>query len=478
MNEVGQALQAKWKWKRRMDTTRDSSRKGGHLIISNRITITGISHSFREELKRRLTLENPAWLENSRMGRWNGNTPRYLRFYEETSSGLILPRDFLPRLIVQARQCNERFQIDDRRRTLPPIDFEFCGHLRPFQEEAVRAMLSRNLGTLAAPTGSGKTIIALWMITERKQPTLIVTHTKELLDQWANRINQFLGIPLKEIGQIGNGERALGKKITVALVQTLYKCASEVFPYIGYLIVDECHRTPARTFTEAVSVFDCRFITGLSATPWRRDRLSKLIFWYVGDVTHEVKKENLIETGDVLRAEVITRETSFQPDSDPTSEYSKMLSELTGDLERNKLIAEDVAKEAGNGGGICLVLSDRKTHCSTLQELLTQKGMNSEVLTGDLPDEDRRSIVDSLNGGRVRVLIATGQLIGEGFDCKDLSTLFLATPIKFDGRLVQYLGRVLRPAPGKTKAKVYDYIDSRVGVLKAAAAARRRVYGA
>jgi superfamily II DNA or RNA helicase len=87
----------------------------------------------------------------------------------------------------------------------------------------------------------------------------------------------------------------------------------------------------------------------LSATPWRRDRLSKLIFWYVGNVIHEVKKEDLIQTGDVLRAEVVTRETAFQPYSDPTSEYSKMLSELTEDPDRNKLIAEDVAKEAGTG---------------------------------------------------------------------------------------------------------------------------------
>jgi superfamily II DNA or RNA helicase len=85
--------------------------------------------------------------------------------------------------------------------------------------------------------------------------------------------------------------------------------------------------------------------------------------------------------------------------------------------------------------------------------------------------------VEDLNSGRVKVLCATGQLIGEGFDCKELSTLFLATPIKFDGRVLQYLGRVLRPAPGKQRAKVFDYVDSNVGVLKASATARRRVYG-
>jgi superfamily II DNA or RNA helicase len=97
-------------------------------------------------------------------------------------------------------------------------------------------------------------------------------------------------------------------------------------------------------------------------------------------------------------------------------------------------------------------------------------------LTGDCTGRTRKEIVARVNSGRARILIATGQLIGEGFDCKALSTLFLATPIKFSGRLVQYLGRVLRPAPGKDRAIVFDFIDSSVGVLKAAARARQRVY--
>ena len=216
---------------------------------------------------------------------------------------------------------------------------------------------------------------------------------------------------------------------------------------------------------------------GLSATPWRRDRLSRLIFWYVGDVGHQVDKTALQETGDILRADVITRETDFTPYSDPSSEYSQMLSELTEDPQRNNLIASDVASEANNGGGVCLVLSDRKSHCEALQVMLQSKfNVQSELLTGDISAMQRQKIVERLNRGSIKVLVATGQLIGEGFDCRELSTLFLATPIKFSGRVLQYLGRVLRPAPGKDKAKVYDYIDANVGVLKAAAKSRQRVY--
>jgi superfamily II DNA or RNA helicase len=447
------------------------------IIFSNHLQIQNAHLALQHEVKDRLTITNPVWIENEKMGRWNGETPHLLRYYEQTPSGLIVPRGFFPQLIGMAKRYGERFQVDDRSRVLQEVDFEFHGQLRPFQKKAVKDLLSRDMGTLSAPTGSGKTVIALYMIAQRKQPALIITHTKELLNQWINRIEQFLGIPLTEVGRIGDGERNIGKKITVALVQTLYKCTSQVFPHIGYLIVDECHRTPARTFTEAVSAFDCKFVTGLSATPWRRDKLSKLIFWYVGNVIHEVDKASLIETGDVLPAEVVIRETHFVPNSDPQTEYSQMLSELTEDHLRNNLIAQDVASEATNGGGICLVLSDRKSHCETIHSLLSRKGIKSNVLTGDLSNEDRKETVESLNSGRIKVLIATGQLIGEGFDCKELSTLFLTTPIKFDGRVVQYLGRVLRSAPGKKKAVVYDYVDSKVGVLKAAAAARGRVYG-
>ena len=102
--------------------------------------------------------------------------------------------------------------------------------------------------------------------------------------------------------------------------------------------------------------------------------------------------------------------------------------------------------------------------------------VSSELLTGDLSIIQRQAVLERLNQGDVKVLLATGQLIGEGFDRQDLSPLFLATPIKFSGRVIQYLGRVLRPAPGKSKARVYDYVDVHVDVLRAAAKVRERVF--
>lgn len=193
-------------------------------------------------------------------------------------------------------------------------------------------------------------------------------------------------------------------------------------------------------------------------------------------MVYEIKQDHLIESGDILQAEIITRKTGFDTCLDASEEYSQMLSELTKDPQRNNQIVQDVVRETNNGGGICLVLSDRKAHCEDIQTLLKSHGIKAELLTGDINGKERESIVDQLNKGLVKVLIATGQLIGEGFDCEGLSTLFLITPIKFSGRVIQYLGRVLRPAPGKEQAKVYDYVDSKVGVLVTSAKARQKVY--
>jgi superfamily II DNA or RNA helicase len=448
------------------------------IILANNLRLYDIPSEIRDQLMKTLTFPNPKWMENERMGRWNRGTPKMLKFYDKIRGGsLWIPRGYMRQLMLLCRRHQIAYEIEDRRRTLTPIDFHFGGRLKPFQQTAVNSMMSKDFGTLSAPTGSGKTVMALYLMARRRQPCLIVVHTRDLAFQWMERIEKFLGIPKDRVGFIGAGKMNMGETMTVALVQTLYKCAEEVSKEVGFLVVDECHRCPSRTFTEAVIEFDSRYMLGLSATPFRRDNLSRLIFWYLGDVHHRIDRNRLVRTGDVLAAEVIFRETEFKPYYDPVNEYSKMMSELTLDDERNRLIASDIAKEAEKNDGVCLVLSDRKKHCETLQSMLRFKyKISAGLLTGDLNAAERRQVLDRLDQGEIRVLIATGQLIGEGFDRGDLSPLFLVTPIKFSGRVLQYLGRVLRPAPGKKKARVYDYVDIHVDVLKAMARARQRTY--
>lgn len=304
------------------------------IIISNKITVIDPPSDLTRELKSRLSFPNPKFLENDRLGYSNWNVPRILKYYAELDNGdITAPRGYMRQLIGLCRREDVLFHIEDNRRTLDSVNLAFNGTLRPFQEIACKDILFYDFGVLPAPTGSGKTIMCLYCIAERKQPALIVVHTKELLNQWIDRIERFLGIPANEVGIIGNGKKQIGEKITVALVQSLYKYAEEVSKSIGFLICDEAHRCPSRMFTQAVSSFDARFMLGLSATMFRRDQLTRLIFWYLGDQVHEIKAEDLVEKGHILKAEVISRETNYTTCLDASEEYSKMLSELTMDPE-------------------------------------------------------------------------------------------------------------------------------------------------
>ena len=343
------------------------------------------------------------------------------------------------------------------------------------QQTAVKQCLRRDFGLLESPTGAGKTIMALYLIVERKQPSLIVVHTKELLNQWLDKIEQFLDIPKSEIGIIGGGKFKIGEKVTVAMIQTLHKRASEVIPHIGYLILDECHRAPAMQYVNAIKAFDCKYMTGLTATPWRRDGLSKVIFWHIGDITARIDKKDLLDNGNLCQAEVKWIETKFNTLTDASGSYSKVLSELTEDYHRNRQIGDTVAKNKSTG--ISLILSDRRDHCHTLQSTLSiENQIKAEVLTGATSKKERERIIQDLQEGKCKYLVATGQLVGEGFDLPEISTMFLTTPIRFSGRVIQYIGRALRPASMKTKATIFDFVDVLNPVFKASARSRVYVY--
>ena len=443
--------------------------------LKNRLYLDGLKPKTRQEIKKMLTMDNPKYLEAEKMNRFTKDIELNLKFYEENQDTLICPRGAATQIYNLCQSHGEKIKIVDNRRLLNPVKITFHGELRPLQQTTVKQGLRRDFGLLESPTGAGKTIMALYMIAERKQPSLVVVHTKELLNQWLDRIEQFLDIPKGEIGIIGGGKFKIGQKITVGMIQTLHKRAAEVMPHIGYLILDECHRAPAMQYVKAIKEFDCKYMTGLTATPWRRDGLSKVIFWHIGDVTARIDKKDLLDNGNLCQAEVKWIKTKFNTLADASGNYSKALSELTEDYYRNRLIGDTVAKNKSTG--ISLILSDRREHCNELARVLSvENGIHTEVLTGATSKKERERIIQDLQQGKCRYLIATGQLVGEGFDLPEISTMFLTTPIKFSGRVIQYIGRALRPAPGKEKAIIFDFVDVLNPVFKASATSRVYTY--
>lgn len=442
------------------------------LTVSSDCLLTGLSLPLEKAIKERLTIDNPKYVSAKRYGRWVGKRLQpTLKYYEPVPNGLRFPRGFANQAILLCREyMQESPQIVEARRLLPEGDFAFSGELRSYQELAVTKVAGRSFGVLEAGTGSGKTVMALAIIAARRQPTLIIVHTKELLYQWQQRIAQFLDL---NAGLVGDGRMEV-RPVTVAIVNSARKMVGELAPRFGHMIVDECHRVPAALFTDVVSRFDCHYLLGLSATAFRSDEgTTRLISIFMGDCVHQVNQAQLQATGAIVKPELIRRKTTFTYPYD--GDYHALITALVLHQGRNLQIVEDIVQTAGRPqSGVLLVVSDRVSHCEVFAVQLAARGVSTALLTGQTPTEQRAQIVRDVQAGELRVLVATLQLIGEGFDCSGLSTLFLTTPITFEGRLLQVLGRIMRPAAGK-QPQVYDYVDEQVPVLRRSAEGRRKV---
>jgi superfamily II DNA or RNA helicase len=442
------------------------------LTVSSNCLLQGASTELVAAIKDKLTIDNPKYIAAKRYGRWIGKKLKpKLTYYKETRMGVIFPRGFSNRAVILAREtmgCSP--EIIDERRSLPEVNFSFCGELRDYQKSALEDVDGKSFGVLEAGTGSGKTVMALALVAKRKQPTLVVVHTKELLYQWKERIEEFLDY---KAGLVGDGKFIL-EDITVAIVNTARKRVSELVPQFGHLIVDECHRVPASLFTDVVSVFDCKYLLGLSATAYRSEEvMTQLIYYFMGDRLHKVDQHDLTESGAIVRPQIITRPTSFFYQY--RGDYHALVSALVAHEGRNIQIVEDVfGVVRENGGGTALVVSDRVSHCQVFFDQLVKRGVRVSLLTGKTPADERGQVVDEVQKGNVEVLVATLQLISEGFDCAGLNTLFLTTPISFEGRILQVIGRIMRPGKDK-QARVFDYFDDEVPLLRKSALSRQKV---
>ncbi len=440
------------------------------LSIGKGVHCYDLPRDAKDKIHKDLTIDNPKYVQAKKNGRWGtGSLSAKLYFFavDKDNNVFWIPRGYLYYLKQYLKQNNYSVIIEDRTLLLPKIDIEFQGKLREYQQPAVDSMIMRYpVGVLEAATGAGKTVCACGIIARRKQPTLIIVHNKELLYQWQGAIKKFLDY---DCGLIGDSKYKI-KDITVGIINTVKNNVPELSKMFGQVILDECHRCPSATWTEALSEFPARHYLGLSATPYRRDGLSYAITAYIGPKLHVVDKKMLHKTGAVLIPNIYRVETDFNYLF--TDDYSTMISELCKDKQRNKLIASSIYDDFKKNKENVLVVSDRKNHCIQLQNAIQLK---SHILTGSTSSKERQKIVADVKAGKVNVLIATLSLIGEGFDAPNLTSLFLTTPVKFSGRLLQVCGRILRPAKGK-KPRVYDFRDNNVRVLQYSGYSRDKIY--
>ncbi len=329
--------------------------------------------------------------------------------------------------------------------------------------------MTHDIGVLVAPPGTGKTVVGTFLITVRHRNTLVLVHRKPLLDQWVAQLALFLGKEPKEIGQIGSGKNRRTGEVDVAMMQSLIRLGSvaDLVAGYGHVIVDECHHVPAVSFERVLSEVKARFITGLTATPRRRDGQQPILHMQLDPVRFAVDSRSKNSERPFAQS-LVVRETEFaiRQQAERTT-IQELYSMLAADEARNDLICKDIVQSLEDGRSP-IVLTERREHLEKLAAELRAYVPHLAVLHGTMKASARREALAhfvTVPNGKPRLLLATGRYIGEGFDDARLDTLFLALPVSWKGTLIQYSGRLHRLYTGKTEVRIYDYVDRKVPML-------------
>lgn len=449
------------------------------MTVANRVYIkTDILPSvLLNQLKRLAAFQNPEFYRRQSLRLSTSLTPRVICCSEIMDGYLSLPRGCLDDICCVLNEYGIKAEIKDKRVLGITKRFQFHGKLAKEQKSAAKKILSSEIGVLSAPPGTGKTVLAIYAIAKRKTNTLILVHRKPLMEQWRKQLSDFLGLDAKKVGQIGGGKDKATGVLDVAMIQSLEDKGSvddRVADY-GFVIVDECHHVGAVSFERVMMAAKAKFALGLTATPYRRDGQQPIIHMQCGPIIHQIKHQEVNRAFSACF--VVSRITSFDCGWTDKSNIYELWPKLLTDVNRNEMIVSDVKKAIAEGR-FPLILTERKEHLAILKEMLKPHIENLSVLYGGIGIKERRKIFDKLNSSddAPKALLATGAYIGEGFDDPRLDTLFIAMPIAFKGKVIQYAGRLHRKHHTKTDIRIYDYVDRKVSVLAAMYKKRLKAY--
>ena len=435
------------------------------IYVSCQITIREPTRIVYEWIKENLTLENPQFYKLEKMGKYTGNTPQEIKLYQAVNNGVKIPFGCIADLWkLHPVLADWVININP----IQKINYNSKINLYDYQERAVQAAVRKKNGILIMPCGGGKTQSGLEIIARVGGKALWLTHTQDLLNQSKKRAESVLQID-GSFGTITEGKADIGTHITFATVQTLSRMdLSQYRNEFDVIVVDECQHAAAGAetvtqFYKVLSGLTARYKIGLTATPKRADGLEKSMFAILGDVIHEVSREEVKHTTCPIVVKPIYTHFAVDfdeiTDDDGNMNYNQLVEMVITDTKRMKFVADKLNEYVGNGAMI--VLANRVAY---LQELARMINSDKVVCLSGMGQskkakEERKQILEKLNNNELDCVFATYQLAKEGLDVPNLRYIALATPEKDETTVIQSVGRVGRKADGKECGTVLDFVD-------------------
>lgn len=443
-----------------------------------RIPFAQLPSAVITELKHLACQANPEFYRRQAQRMSTYGFPRLIQCFTHNADELLLPRGVTDEAAKILRTAGFEVKVSYARKPRTKVEVDFQGELRASQKDAFEAIKAHRDGVIVAPTGSGKTVVACALIAERKVPTAILVNNTQLLGQWRESLEKFLGIDPALIGQLGNGKRELTGQIDLVMVQSLRTRNADPNALRGYgqIIIDECHSVAAPSTLAAIEKIKAGYWVGLTATPYRADELNGLITMQCGPIRYE------LATPLAALRELHVHETSFEPATQDTdgAGMQELYNEIAVDESRNQQIADLVFTELSEGRH-CLVLSNRTGQIRTLIDLVDASGTKATFieLHGKLSKKERQSITAQLaevdTADSAYVVVASDKIAGEGFNLPSLDTLFMVSPVSFKGKIEQLIGRIQRTDDASRVIRIHDFVDTEVPVFAHMARRRHRV---
>lgn len=469
-----------------------------NITLSNCIFIkkTNLTPKLQNQIRRLAAVSNPIYFKNRAMGLSNFDNTRYIYMGYDDSDYICVPRGLLEVIETNAENAGITVKVQDMRCQGQSIDVIFKGQLREEQIQAVNSVMDKDTGIISAATAFGKTVVCSNLIASKKVNTLILLESSALIEQWQNAIEQFLEIHeefpkyLTPTGRIKKRQSLVGiihgpkdtstGIIDIAMAGSLKKKGEfhKRLKTYGMVIVDECHHSASDTMSAVLMESNARYVYGVTATPFRGDGLEAINNMLLGPVRFQYTAKERAKSQGIAHL-VIPRFTRLASIHDQGKLHVNDAYEMIKDSKiRNAQICEDI-RACIESGRTPVVLSKYKEHAESIFEAVKNDADQVFLLTGALPKKQQKEIRERMNhvsDEESLILVATGQLVGEGFDFPRLDTLIMATPVAWKGVVEQYAGRLNRDYAGKTDVRIYDYVDSNIRIFDNMYAKRLKAY--